>query len=281
MRRRLTAIAVALALWPAAVSAAPGDGSDVGSGGDDGTITAGATYTREGVRRGRSECTWQLANSGAVVDSIGSITWPRVVDSITYNLWLRTCPDGQNFVEVADVDSVDLLPALLRDMQSRALPRPTPVFEGLDPEFGWAYVRTPLDFRVAESVWREVSVTASAGPVWATVTARPSRLIFESGDPAANEPSAACAGSAPLAVYEAETPGECSYTFVNASSTSPHDGYHFLTTVSVEWEISWVGSGGATGVLDPYTTSGTAELAVAEVKGLVTCTGPRASQGGC
>ncbi len=79
----------------------------------------------------------------------------------------------------------------------------------------------------------------------------------------------------------AETPGECSYTFVNASSTSPHDGYHFLTTVSVEWEISWVGSGGAFGVLDPYTTSGTAELAVAEVKGLVTCTGPRASQGGC
>lgn len=281
MRRKLILAACAVLLWPASASAAPGDGSDVGSGGDDGTITAGATYTRDGVRRGRSECTWQLANTAAGFDANGSISWPRVVDGTTFNLYLRACPSGTDFVEVAQVDAVDLLPALLADLQSSALPSPTPAFEGLDPEFGWAYVRTPLDYRVSESVWREVSVTASAGPVWATVTARPSRLVFDSGDPAAIEPSVACAGLAPLAAYVAETPGECSYTYVNASSTSPHDGYHFLTTVSVEWEISWVGSGGASGALDPYTTSGTAELAVAEVKGLVTCTGPRASQGGC
>lgn len=281
MRRWLTIVACALVLWPAGASAAPGDGGEVGSSDDGGTITAAVTYTREGVRRGRSECTWQLANSGAIVDSIGSISWPRVVNGITYDLWRRTCPDGSTFAEIADVDSVDLLPALLNDLQTRALPRPTPVFEALDPEFGWAYVRTPLDFRVAESVWREVSVTASAGPIWATVTARPARLVFEAGDPAADVPTASCADSAPLAAYVAEVPGECSYTFLNSSSTSPHDGYHFLTTASVEWEISWVGSGGASGVLDPFTTSGTAELAVAEVKGLVTCTGPRASQGGC
>ena len=281
MRRWLTVGVCAVLLWPSAASAGPGDGGEVGSGGDDGTITAGATYVREGVRRGRSECTWQLANSGAIVDSIGSVSWPRTVNGVTYNLWQRTCPDGTSFVEIADVDSVDLLPALLDDLRSRALPRPTPVFEALDPEFGWAYVRTPLDFRVAESVWRNVSVTASAGPVWATVTARPARLVFESGDPAADVANASCSGSAPLDVYVAEVPGECSYTFFNASSTSPHDGYHFLTTVSVEWEISWIGSGGGSGVLEPYTTSGTAELAVAEVKGLVVCTGPRASQGGC
>ncbi len=41
------------------------------------------------------------------------------------------------------------------------------------------------------------------------------------------------------------------------------------------------GPGGGAGSFDPYTTSTTAELAVAEVKGLVTCTGPRSSQGGC
>lgn len=281
MRRWLMGMACIVVLWPAAASAGPGDGGEVGSSSDEGTITVSTTYSREGVRRGRSACSWQLASSGAIVDSIGSISWPRVVNGVTYNLWQRTCPDGTTFVEVADVDSVDLLPALLDDLQRRALPRPTPVFEALDPEFGWAYVRTPLDFRVAESVWRDVSVTASAGPVWATVTARPAQLVFESGDPAADVFDASCDGSAPLEAYVAEVPGECSYTYVNASSTSPHDGYHFLTTVSVEWEISWVGSGGATGVLEPFTTSGTAELAVAEVKGLVTCTGPRASQGGC
>lgn len=281
MRRWLTLAACGLALWPATVSASAGDGGAVGSGGDSGTITAGASYTRAGVQRGRSECSWQLANSGATVDAIGSITWPRVVAGVTYNLWLRTCPDGQSFVEIADVAAIDLLPGLLNDLKSRVLPHPTPVFEMLDPEYGWAYVRTPLDFRVADSVWRDVSVTASAGPVWATVTARPARLVFVSGDPAAEIGDASCEGSAPLAAYDAAVPGECSYTYLNASSTSPYDGYHFLTTVSVEWEISWVGSGGASGVLEPFTTSGTAELAVAEVKGLVTCTGPRASQGGC
>ena len=281
MRRWLTIVACAVMLWPAGASAAPGDGGEVGSSDDDETITAAVTYIREGVRRGRSSCTWRLMNSEAMVGVNGSIAWPRSVNGVTYNLWLRTCPDGTSFVEIADVDSVDLLPALLNDLQTRALPRPAPAFEGLDPEFGWAYVRTPLDFRVAESVWREVSVAASAGPIWATVTARPVRLVFESGDPAADVPTASCTGSAPLAAYVAEVPGECSYTFLNSSSTSLHDGYHFLTTVSVAWEISWAGSGGASGVLDPFTTSGTAELAVAEVKGLVTCTGPRESQGGC
>ena len=275
----LTALVLG-AVWPSAALAAPGDGVGFGSGNDDGTIAAGASYTREGVRSGRSNCTWTLANSGVTVDDVGSITWPRVVGDTTYNLYLRRCPDGDSFVEVAEATPADLLPALLNDLRSRVLPRPTPVFEALDPEFGWAYVRTPLDFRAGGNSWREVSVSASAGPVWATVTATPSVLTFDPGDPA-GEGSVSCAGMAATAPYVPETPGECSYTFTNASSTSDHDGYHFLTTMSIEWTITWTSSGGGAGSFDPYTTSATAELAVAEVKGLVTCTGPRSSQGGC
>jgi hypothetical protein len=33
--------------------------------------------------------------------------------------------------------------------------------------------------------------------------------------------------------------------------------------------------------LEPYTTSTPTPLAVAEVKGLIVCTGPRPEQGGC
>ena len=284
MRRGLILLA---ALVAGLVSTSPahaglGDGTDNGStsDSDDGTITAGAGYSREGVRSGRSECTWTLANSGVTVDDIGSLTWPRVIGDTTYNLYLRRCPNGDSWVEVPERTSGDLLPGLLSDLRSRALPRPTAVFEMLDPEFGWAYVRTPLDFRAGGDSWRQVSVTASAGPVWATVTAVPAALTFDPGDPA-GAGSVTCDGEAPTDPYVAEWPGECSYTFTNSSSTSPHDGYHFLTTLSIEWTITWVSSGGGSGSFEPYTTSTTTELAVAEVKGLVTCTGPRAAQGGC
>ena len=282
MRRSLTLLALAAALCaaPATAHAAPGDGVDFGSGGDDGTISAGAGYSREGVRSGRSNCSWTLANSGVTVDEVGSISWPRVVGDTTYNLYVRRCPDGESFVEVAETTPADLLPALLRDLQSRMLPPPTPVFEALDPEYGWAYVRTPLDFRAGGNSWREMSVSASAGPVWATVTAMPTTLTFDPGDPNGDGP-VSCRGAAATAPYVPELPGECSFTFMNASSTSEHDGYHFLTTMSIQWTITWTSSGGGAGSFDPYTTSTTAELAVAEVKGLVTCTGPRSSQGGC
>jgi hypothetical protein len=275
----ITALLIGSAV-PTIAHAAPGDGVDFGGGNDDGTIAAGAAYTREGVRSGRSNCTWTLATGGLIVVGNGTTSWPRVVGTQTYNLYVRTCPDGVTFVEVAEATPADLLPALLNDLRSRLLPRPTPVFEALDPEFGWAYVRTPLDFRAGGNSWRELSVTASAGPVWATVTATPSVLTFDPGDPLGDGP-VSCSGPAAIAPYVPERPGECSYTFTNSSSTSDFDGYHFLTTMSIRWTLTWTSSGGGAGSFDPYTTSATAELAVAEVKGLVTCTGPRSSQGGC
>lgn len=284
MRRKLTVLVAVLAAVssPVVAHAGVGDGTDNGSSGDsnNGTISAGASYSRQGVRSGRSDCTWTLANSGVTVDDVGSLTWPRVIGETTYNLYLRRCPNGDSWVEVPEVAPTDLLPGLLADLRSRSLPRPTPVFEMLDPEFGWAYVRTPLDFRAGGESWREVSVTASAGPVWATVTAVPTVLTFDPGDPAGAGP-VACSGTAPVDPYVAASPGACSYVFTNSSSTSPHDGYHFLTTLSIEWSITWVSSGGGAGTFDPFTTSTTTELAVAEVKGLVICTGPREAQGGC
>ena len=73
----------------------------------------------------------------------------------------------------------------------------------------------------------------------------------------------------------------CSYTYLNASSTSPFDAYHFQSRLTIDWSIAWTSSTGEGGVLEPYSTSADALLAVAEVKALVTCTGPRPEQGGC
>jgi hypothetical protein len=207
-------------------------------------------------------------------------SWPYTEDGVTYHLWKRSCPNGVVYVQVAEATPQDLLPGILEQLRNRALPKPVPVFELLDPTYGWAYVRTPLDFRASGDSWRPVSVTASVGPVWATVTAQPRALTFDPGDPAGPGP-VSCDGVGPVAAYVPETPGACSYTYVNASSTSPVDGYHFRTSLTITWSISWTSSTGAGGALAPYETSASALLAVAEVKGLVTCTGSRLEEGVC
>ena len=277
-------VAAAVLVHSAPVAAAPGDGSEQGTGGrSDDVITAAVRYRSEGSGGGgggESDCSWEMVDGSIGVPDLGVATWPHTAAGVTYHLWRRSCQAGVVFVQIAETTPQDLLPGLLEQLREQRLPKPVPVFELLDPEFGWAYVRTPLDFRAGADSWRPVSATASLGPVWATVTARPERLTFTPGDPA-GPGSVVCDGDGPVAPYVAEAPGACSYTYVNASSTSPFDGYHFQTSMEISWSISWTSSTGAGGALAPYTTSASALLAVAEVKGLVTCTGARPEQGGC
>lgn len=276
-----TALIMLIALVVAPAAAAPGNGSGQGSGdATKGVITADVIYSTEGAVASGSGCSYEMIDGTFDAGSIGQGTWPRTANGVTFHLWRRTCPDGVTYIEFAETTPEEILPRLLGRLKREALPKPTPVFEKLDPVHGWAYVRTPLDFRVGAGAWAPVSVTAAVGPIWATVTAQPARLSFDPGDPA-GPGVVSCAGDGPVAPYVPEVPGACSYTFVNASSTSPLDGYHFMTRLTIDWSISWTSSTGAGGPLAPYSTFADAPLAVAEVKGLVTCTGPRPEQGGC
>jgi hypothetical protein len=220
-----------------------------------------------------------MENQTVEANDMGRITYPVALGGVVHNLWRRACPDGTDWFSIPERTAQDLLPQLLEQLKQRTLPRPIPTFQLLDPQFGWAYVQTPLDFRAGDA-WRPISVTASLGPLWATVTATPRRLTFDPGDPA-NPGAVSCDGDGPVAPYVPEVPGACSYTYRNASSTSPVDGYHFATRMTIDWSIAWSSSTGAGGSLEPYATSTDALLAVAEVKGLDTCTGPRPEQGGC
>jgi hypothetical protein len=282
--RKLTGATVAalVILSPAPALAGPGSGGGGGSGGSvDGVLTAHVTY-QTGGGSGGDGCSWERIDGELGVPSMGSAKFPFVDENgVTQILWRRICPGGAvDWFLIPQTTPADILPQLLEELKERALPIPAPTFEMLDPVNNWAYVTVPVDFRAGANSWRTVAVTASIGPVWATVTAQPVLMTFDPGDP--NGPGGvSCNGSGPVAAYVAETPGACSYTYTNASSTSPYDGYHFLTTTTIDWSISWTSSSGAGGTLAPYSTSASAPLAVAEVKGLVTCTGSRAEQGGC
>jgi hypothetical protein len=291
MSRRVRNVAIAFTVAAVALLGAPSSaGADSGSGGEsgaggatNGVLTASVSYSSSGGSSAGDGCVWLLADLSPTISELGSTTWPWTdpATGLVYHLWTKACPGVPTaYVQLPASQPRDLLPRLLEQLRSQALPKPTPVFQLLDAEFGWAYVKTPLDFRAGGDSWRSVSVTASAGPVWATVTAAPSKLTFDPGDPAGTGPMS-CAGDGPTAAYVAAVPGVCSYTYVNASSTSPFDGYHFVTSLTIDWSIGWTSSTGEGGPLAGYGTSSSAQLAVAEVKGLVVCTGARPEQGGC
>jgi hypothetical protein len=119
-----------------------------------------------------------------------------------------------------------------------APPRGTDGLVGL-PEWVW----------VPAGEWHMRSVTVTAGPVWATVTAAPVSLTFQ---PGAGLSSVTCAG--PGTAYDRDKPAaqqhtNCSYTYLQPSAGLPGNVYR--ASVTVTWRVTWTGSGGTGGVLDP------------------------------
>jgi hypothetical protein len=109
-------------------------------------------------------------------------------------------------------------------------------------------VGLPEWFWVPAGSWRARSVTVSAGAVWATVTAAPVGLTFE---PGGGVSPISCVG--PGTAYSRREPAvaqhtDCAYTYLLPSTGQPGDAYQASVTVS--WRVSWMGSGGAGGILD-------------------------------
>jgi hypothetical protein len=109
-------------------------------------------------------------------------------------------------------------------------------------------VGLPEWFWVPAGSWHARTVTVSAGPVWATVTAAPVGLTFT---PGGGISPVSCAG--PGTAYDPRTLATaqhtaCSYTYQLPSTGQPGNAYQ--ASVTVTWRVSWTGSGGAGGVLD-------------------------------
>jgi hypothetical protein len=174
----------------------------------------------------------------------------------------------------------DLLPGAIASATSQ-VPLPAPVFMMHNKTKNWALVQVPLDFRVTPGSWAPVVARAEVRGVWAEVTAKPRELSFESGDPKGPIPGTICRGNSAIEPYNPDVPGDCAFTYRNASSTAPGDHYHFITTFTTIWDVTWTSSTGAGGTLAPIIRTTTEPLAVAEMKALTTCTGPLPEQGGC
>jgi hypothetical protein len=205
----------------------------------------------------------------------------RTVNGVQEIQYVRVCHSPTIFdsIWVPQITATDLLPALYDAMRAQ-LESPQVQFKGLDPEFGWAYVTVPFGFRVGNTGPVSVTARVSFGPlfVWATMTARPDAITFDPGEPGGRSVTCSAAGAAATG-FDSERPSECSYTYSHSSSVAS-GGRTFVITTEMTYQISYESSSGA-GTFPAVTTTSSADLAVAEVQALVTCTGPRPEQGGC
>ena len=160
------------------------------------------------------------------------------------------------------VTPAELLQVAIGRLHIPALPART-----APPQGKPGLVGLPEWFWVPHGRWHPVSVTVTAGPVRATATATPLRLTFS---PGAGLTGASCAGPG-IAFRPAagEQQTNCSYTYGQPSALQPDGAYP--AAVVVGWRVSWTGSGGAGGVLDPdLQVSTPIQLRVAEGQALVT-----------
>lgn len=257
-------------------------GSSASNGWDWSRFDTGVTYDADIVYEGLTLFLGDLERDGVTYRLFAGDS-PNQPGGVNELAWVG--PQQPQAVQGAQAPPVpvptaaDILPGL-RDRLQTELRVPEVRFVGLDPEFGWAYVVVPVGLRVsnADPVSVTASVSAAGVTAWATITATPTKVRFEPGEPGGRAVICAAAQARSLA-FDSANPDPCSYVYDNSSAIALN-GRSFSTTTSMMYEIAFDSSDGS-GSFPAVTLSSTAELAVAEVQALVTCTGPRAAQGGC
>lgn len=285
--RRVAAVCV-LAVSLAFLSGSQAGAGDDGAGGRDDVIWVNPYLEGQGGNGGggggSTPCDYRAIPEDPEAESTDQGT--KIINGVTHYLFYQDCLDGLPIgaVWVPELTPQDLLPDVEALLEDR-LHYPTATFAPIDPEFGWMYVQVPVDYRVENGEWEPVEayaeVTNPLGTVWVRATATPNTLLFESGESTSNNSKTECAGDGPVATYDPAVPGDCSFTFTYASSTAPN-GTTFVGSMAIVWEADWVSSDPTEfGALDVGPTTTDLDIAVAEAKALVTCTGGFSNQGGC
>lgn len=275
----VTACAVLGPSLPALADDGPGgwvdvddDGSQIDLGAQDGDSTPG-----ESGGSGTPECEWIYVPPdevdlmfGIIGSEVGSeVLDPDgvITDPLDYEWYWLTCDDGEggtttDLIPVPKAEPVD--PTDLRDeaLDTLSLPFPT---VAMNPS-GDQVVHVETWLWVDDAIWTTHSKSVSAGGVTTTVTAAPTRVIWDLG----NGESVVCNG--PGAPYDTSIPSDeqatdCSYTYAHTSAGQPGDAYR--ATATIEWTVAWtvVGAPGG-GPLPALFTSSPIAVRVAEMQAL-------------
>ncbi|GAA3624330.1 hypothetical protein GCM10022419_132430 [Nonomuraea rosea] len=190
--------------------------------------------------------------------------------SISY-VQCDTGPDGKenvfNAVRPGEPGAPPVTPEMLKDQALRLLTPSAPKIVTAPPQGRNGYVGLRQYFWAASEQWHSISKRVTAGPVWAEVTATPTKLTVR---PGAGQSTLTCLG--PGVPYDpAKSPDDqnidCTHVFTESSAGLP--GSKYQVKASMVWSASWTGSGGAGGALAPITTTATFPLRIGEAPALV------------
>lgn len=288
MRRYLGAVAVAVAVLVTslATGAHPASAYQPGQNRGPATIEAAVWYnSASGRGSGGPTCTYKSVNPSdmGAADRVeyqadralqsspndvqserlpdGTFTWSTVAGGMNYRYMWQNCDPGVGqLVWALIADPVNLAQGAYSHLL-KFVPEPIGSFQPLDAAHNWAYVQVPTDFRLPE--WEPIVARVQAGPFWASATATPRILAFLPGDPNRPGDTATCGAGAPVAAYSPAAPGTCSYTYLNASSTS---GGRFTYTFVLTWDITFDSNVGPPLAPEVLQTDHTDTIAVAEAR---------------
>jgi hypothetical protein len=236
------------------------------------TIIAGILIGENETTGEQSECEWSpsLPRDSGRDQTFGEEV-EKTVGAIQFRLYDRSCPtEHTTYHWIAEV-STETIARNAASVAYDLIPAPfgefaPPARQGLINIGTWFWVNT--------SVWQPKSVTAwvptPAGPVTATTTATPYKIVFDPGDGRFGNGKKTCTGpglqwSPIIGDY---TPSPCMYTYRHSSAV---DGSGFFSaTLSIVWKITWRSNTGAVGTLPDVTTTSTHQMRIREFQALVT-----------
>jgi hypothetical protein len=161
-------------------------------------------------------------------------------------------------------------PAVLAQLAVRYLRLPDPVIRSSPAPNAVQLTRLPTWLWVAPATWQPQSRTAHVPGESVTATATPVSASWRMGD----GKTVTCHGPG-TAYTSGDNPASpsptCGYTYTRSSAGQPHAAYH--VTVTITWDITWTGPGGAGGALPPLFTAAAAAMRVAESQAVNTAGG--------
>lgn len=189
------------------------------------------------------------------------------------NITVQTlaCPIGVGGAAPPAGGGAPVLPApgVLAQLAVKYLRLPDPVIRSSPAPGALQLTRLPVWLWVAANAWQPQSKTAEVPGESVTATATPVSAAWSMGDGT----TVTCKG--PGTPYGGGNPAAasptCGYTYNQSSAGQPGGAYR--VTLTITWDITWQGTGGAGGALAPLQTVAAAEFRVAESQALNTSGG--------
>ncbi|MEA3075287.1 MAG: hypothetical protein QOF60_195 [Actinomycetota bacterium] len=195
-----------------------------------------------------------------VYDRLGNLV--GVVDGT--GRWFNKVCNGAAFgsTDIVFIRDREPSPARLREQALEHLTFPTPEVITTPPPDKTQLVNLRTWLSVGGG-WQPLSSTAAVQGVSVTVTAEPTRVVWDMG----TGDQVICTG--PGAVFsnegEADPSSSCTYRWRRSSASQPDGVFH--VTATVEWQVSWTVTGApGGGPLAPVEQSATVPLRVGEAQ---------------